>query len=566
MKIAMVGNPNVGKTALLNALTGGRFEVGNFPGTTVEKKEGCLKLNGKEVVIVDLPGVYSLDAQTPDEEVTRDYIVKERPNLILNVLNASNLERNLYLTLQLTKFRIPMIVVLNMVDEARRRGIRINSKALSEILGVPVVETVAVKGIGIDRLKREIELGGRVPRIEVGEDLRERVRVAEEIVKEVVRAEREVRDYTEALDEVFMDKHLGIPIFLSLMWIMFKLTYTVVDPLTGWIKDAFDAVAAFISSYSPLLGDGVVKGVGSVLQYVPNIVMLFVVLSILELSGYMPRAVYLLDRLVSSFGLTGRSVIPLIMGFGCNVPAVMATRAIEDERVRIATAVVNPFISCSARLPIYLMLASIFFPRIGSVVIMFLYVFGLFTALFSALMIRKTLLRGEAEYLIELPPYRIPNPRDVMILTWNRTKHFLQKAGTIILGMSVVLWYIMNYPKPGAGSYAAIIGKTIAPLFSPLGWGWKLVLSLILGMVAKEVVVETLTMLNVPLSTVLTPSQALSFMVFTLLYMPCLATLATIRAEVGTKWAAFSVIYSLTVAYILSLIVGVIARSVFFTP
>ena len=408
--------------------------------------------------------------------------------------------------------------------------------------------------------------GGRVPKICFGEDLRESIRKAEEIARSVVMIEKGRVDITEALDEVFMDKHLGIPIFLSFMWMVFKLTYTVADPITRAIGDLFDNLSAYFSAISPLIGNGVVKGVGSVLTYVPNIVLLFLTLSILELSGYMPRAVYLLDRIMGLFGLTGRSVIPLIIGFGCNVPAVMATRSIEDERVRLATIVVNPFISCSARLPIYVMLTSVFFPKIGSAMIMFLYIFGLFVALTSALLIRKTVLRGEAEYFIELPPYRFPNLRDVIVLTWNRTKHFLEKAGTVILAMSVVIWYIMNYPKPGASSYAAWFGKLISPLFTPLGWSWQLVLAITLGMVAKEVVVETISMLNVPVSSMLTPWQALSFMVFTLLYMPCMATIAVIRAEAGWRWVIFSILYSLTVAYLAALLTGVVARLIFYTP
>ncbi len=560
MKIAMVGNPNVGKTALLNALTGGKFEVGNFPGTTVEIKEGRAKIDGKDVLFVDLPGIYSLEAHSLDEKVARNYLLKNRPDLILNVVNASNLERNLYLTLQLAKFGIPMILVLNMVDEAERRGIRIDAEKLSKTLGVPVVRTVAVKGVGIEELKREILKGGRVPKVHA----KDFVKTAERIANDVVRVERKGVDLTDVLDEVFMDEHLGIPIFIALMWMMFTFTFTVASPITDLIGGLFSNLADFISSFGgvafSLIGKGIIKGVGSVLVFVPNIVFLFVFLALLELSGYMPRAVYLMDGIMSKFGLTGKSVIPLMMGFGCNVPAVMATRAIDDDRVRIATILVNPFVSCSARLPIYVLFAGIFFPKSMAVVIMGLYAFGLLVALVSAKIFRRVLLKGEAEYVIELPPYRIPNPKDIWILTWNRTKHFLQKAGTVILGMSVVIWFVTNYP--GKVSYAEMFAKSIQPLFSPMGWEWQFVLAILMGVVAKEVVVETLGILNVPIARVMDPPQALAFMVFTLLYMPCIATLATIKAEAGWRWALFSVLYSFAVAYAMAFLVGVVARSI----
>ncbi len=565
MKIAMVGNPNVGKTALLNVLTGGNFEVGNFPGTTVEKKEGKVKIDGREVVFVDLPGIYSLEAYSLDEKVAKDFLTNEKPDLILNVVNASNLERNLYLTLQLVDFKIPMILVLNMVDEAEKKGIKVDADKLSKILGVPVVKTVAVKGIGIKELKREILKGGSVPKIEVGGDLRSKLETAEKIVKEVVKIERTRVDLTEVFDEVFMDRHLGIPIFIAFMWMMFTFTYTVATPLTNLIASVFSILSESISSMNgilfSLIGKGIIKGVGSVLVFLPNIAFLFIALALLELSGYMSRAVYLMDGIMTAFGLTGRSVIPLIIGFGCNVPAVMATRTIEDDKVRIATILVNPFISCSARLPIYVLFAGIFFPTIGSAVIMGLYAFGVVVALISALIFRKVLLRGEAEYIIELPPYRIPNWKDVWILTWNRTKHFLQKAGTVILAMSVVIWFLTNFPNPSIDkSYAGMLGRLLQPLFAPMGWNWQFVLAILMGFVAKEVVVETLGILNTPIAKIMTMPQALAFMVFSLLYMPCLATLATIKAETGWKWTIFAVVYSFAVAYVLALTVGVVAR------
>jgi len=559
LKIAMVGNPNVGKTSLLNALTGGDFSVGNFPGVTVEKKEGKGVIGGKTVTFVDLPGIYSFQTESLDEKVARDYLKNEKPDLILNVVNALNLERNLYLTLQLTEFGIPMIVVLNMIDEAEKEGIRIDAERLSEILGVPVVKTSAVRGVGIEELKREILKGGRVPRAFRG-NLEDIIRTTEKIAREVTVAEKpEKSEIEEAFDEVFMDKHLGIPIFLSFMWMMFVFTYSVAQPLNDLLSITFDAMASYIASFDgwffSMLGNGVVAGVGSVLSFVPNIAFLFLFLSMLELSGYMPRAVFLVDGFMSRFGLNGRAVIPLIMGFGCNVPAILATRSIEDRKVRIATALINPFMSCSARLPIYVLFAGVFFPKMGSVVIMSMYLIGVLIALISALILRKTLLKGESEFIMELPPYMLPNLKELWIMTWSRTKHFIQKAGTVILAMSVVVWYITTYPGGSIEeSYAAMLGKAIQPIFSPMGWSWELVLALISGFVAKEVVVATIGVLNIDIRSIMTPHQAFAYMLFTLLYMPCVATIAAIRAEIGAKWAAFAVIFSFSVAYVIALI------------
>ncbi len=549
----MVGNPNVGKTALLNALTGGNFTVGNFPGVTVEKKEGKTRVDGREVIFVDLPGIYSFEASSIDEKIAMDYILNEKPDLILNVVSATNLERNLYLTLQLAEFDVPVIVVLNMVDEAEKRGFHVDSKRLSEILGVPVIATVAVRGKGIEELKKAILSGGAQLRVSVA-NLEDRIKLAEKIARSVVVSCEPAASIDDLLDEVFMDRHLGIPIFLSFMWMIFVFTYSVAEPLTTFLEELFnelsDALTAQNGWFFSLLGNGIVAGVGSVLVFVPNIAFLFIALSVLELSGYMPRAVYLLDGLMSRFGLNGRAIIPLILGFGCNVPAVMATRAIEDDRVRIATILVNPFMSCSARLPIYVLFAGLFFPQFGSAVIMSLYLIGIALALTSALVFRKYLLRGEAEFIMEMPSYIMPSLKDIWNMTWIRTKHFIQKAGTVILVMSVVLWFITSYPTGDVeGSYAAMLGKALQPIFAPLGWDWRLVLALISGFVAKEIVVATIGVLNVDVAAIMTPASAYAFMLFTLLYMPCLATVAAIRAEVGMKWTAFVIVYSFSLAY-----------------
>jgi len=563
-RIAMVGNPNVGKTALLNALTGGKFEIGNFPGTTVEKKEGKTVLNNIRAHFIDLPGIYSLQAYTIDEKIARDYLVKEKPDIVLNVIDASNLERNLYLTLQLCELRIPMIIALNMMDEAKKKGYKIDSRKLEQILGVPVVETVAIEKKGVEELKKKL-FHAKVSHLRIeGKDLiRERLKAASRVASEVLERKEVAFSLDDLLDEVFTDRILGIPIFLALMWMVFRFTYDVATPLVSLVDMAFsilsDAVEASGIPFSDLIANGIITGVGSVLVFVPNISFLFIALAVLELSGYMTRAVFVLNKIMMRFGLTGRAVIPLIIGFGCNVPAVMATRGIEDNNVRLATIIVNPFMSCSARLPIYVLFAGAFFTGNESLVIMFLYLFGILIALFSAFLIRKTILPGEASFIIEVPPYRIPKIKSIFDLTWIRVKHFLLKAGSIILAMSVVVWYITTYPGGSIeSSYAAMLGKFLQPVFSPMGWKWELVFALVTGFVAKEVVVETLGILLgdlSKLSSLATVPQALGFLVFSLFYIPCLATLAVIGSETGSwKWTAFAVIYGFVVAYIFSFV------------
>ncbi len=549
----MVGNPNVGKTAILNALTGGNFQVGNFPGTTVEKKEGRARIGEEVVEFIDLPGIYSLKAYSADEEVSRKFLFEEDYDVILNVVDASNLERNLYLTLQLCSIGVPVVIALNMLDEAERRGIIVDSEELSRVLGVPVVRTVAVRGEGIEELKKQIF---RAKKCRIHAKSREEaVKLAEEIVKKVV-SRVEKKHYLDELDEVFTDPLLGLLVFLSAMWMLFKFTYQVASPLVNAIEIGVNALASLVGSGNVLLSlvsGGIIKGVGSVLVFVPNIAFLFMGLAFMELSGYMARAVFLMDRVMSRLELNGRAAIPLIMGFGCNVPAILTTRGIEDWKVRMATILSIPFISCSARLPIYVMLAGLFFPKKGGEVIMLIYILSVVFALLSAFLLRKIVFKGDADFVMEMPPYRIPNAREVFMTTWNGLKHFLEKAGTIILAMSVVLWFITNYPSR-TDSYAFMLGELIKPVFSPMGWNGKVAVALLTGLIAKEVIVETLSVTAPNLHAMLTPPQAFALMVFVLLYMPCAATLAVIKSETGSwKWVVFSAVFSFSVAYVTAL-------------
>jgi len=551
-RVAMVGNPNVGKTAILNALTGGNFQVGNFPGTTVEKKEGRTIINGIEVEFVDLPGIYSLKAYSADEEVAKKFLFENNYNLILNVVDASNIERNLYLTLQLCSINIPMVLVLNMVDEAKKRGIEVNSKKLESILGIPVIETIATKGIGIDELKKAI-FKAKNCKI-CAKTVEESVKLSEEIVKKVVK-KKKVLTYSDELDEVFTDPVLGVLIFISAMWMLFKFTYQVADPLVNAIELLIDFIVKFTGKSSvltSLIGGGIVKGVGSVIVFVPNIAFLFMGLAFMELSGYMARAVFLMDRFMSKLKLTGRAAIPMIMGFGCNVPAIMATRSIEDWKVRMATILSIPFISCSARLPIYVLIAGTFFSNPGEIILL-MYLLSLVFSMLTAYLLRSVVFKGESDFIMELPPYRIPSLRDVFVNTWLGVKHFLEKAGTIILMMSIVLWFITNYPNK-TDSYAFMLGNLVKPIFSPMGWNGNVVVAIITGLIAKEVVVETLSITAPNIHTILTPAQAFAFMIFILLYMPCVATLGVIRSETNSwKWVLFSALFSFSIAYLVSL-------------
>ena len=555
MRVALVGNPNVGKTTILNALTRGKFIVGNYPGTTVEVKRGSGKIHGREVEFIDLPGIYGLDARAKDEEIVVEFLEKEGADLLLIVINANALERGLYLALRLSEYDFPAVIVLNMIDEAEKSGKNINAEKLEKILGTPVVKCIAVKNVGIDEIKRKILEGGKKVKLKV-KSPEEALKMAEKIASEVtdiVPVEKPI-----SLDAALTDKYLSIPIFFAVMWIVFRFTYDIAAPLVDSIDILFSTASEFISSRGgilfSLIGDGMIAGVGAVLVFLPNIVFLFIAISLLELSGYIPRVVFALDKIMAKFGLVGRSVVPLILGFGCNVPAILAARSIEDEKSRKITVLISPFISCSARLPIYVLFTSIFFPALEALAIMSLYVLGIAVGLFSSFILRRTLFKGEPEFIMEFPPLRLPRFRDILTLTWVRTKHFLVKAGTVILGMSIVVWFITNYPSGEIGqSYAGMLGKMLMPLFSPFGWGWELVVAIITGFVAKEVVVETLEIVagdNLP--NLLTASQAFSFMVFTLLYVPCMATIAAIRSELGWKYSVFSVIYSSAVAYVLA--------------
>ncbi|MEA2071251.1 MAG: ferrous iron transport protein B [Asgard group archaeon] len=657
-KIALVGNPNVGKSVIFNALTGLNQTIANFPGCTVEKKEGKLTYLDEKIEIIDLPGIYSLSPHSIDEKIARNYLLENRPDLVVAILDASNLERNLYLTIQLMELQIPFIVVLNMIDLARGKGITLNTEILEKNLGVPVLTTIATQGKGLPELRdaickysknppeyspliwpKEIEkviqeisekiisynpdLGETYPLKRLVTSLLEDDEKAWRIVKEagipkqeleflindiqenkfngetiltLVDARYEIVNrfiknvqkrfsdhrwvFTDMLDEVLTNKFLGIPIFLAIMWGVFQLTFTVGAPLVSLIEvifnylgdgvyyltDLLDGAGTGHNPISDFIVGAIINGVGSVVSFLPNIVILFIAIAILEDSGYLSRVAFLMDKIFSRIGLQGQSIIPMLIGFGCNVPAVMVTRSIKNENDRFTTIMVNGFMSCSARLPVYVLIAGTIFPAFAGAVTLGLYVLGIIVAIFAAFVLRKTVFRGErSDLIIELQPYTVPAPQTVFIKMWNRVKMFLKKASTIIFA-AVTIIYLLN-----EANIIGYFGKGLSYLF---WWmkttdgtriGWEYTAALLIGIVAKEVVVGTLgTLLGFSSATPtnpvvqetigsLGPAAGLSYLVFILLYVPCIATLAVIKKETNSwKWMLFNLLMSTGIAYALS--------------
>ncbi len=658
--LALAGNQNCGKTTLFNALTGSNQHVGNFPGVTVEKKEGSIKKN-KDVVLVDLPGIYSLSPYTSEEVVTRDFLVQEHPDAIINIVDATNLERNLYLTLQLMELNIPMILALNMMDEVRASGNTIYVEKLSENLGIPVIPISAAKGEGISDLISVVlktireknppqkldfcqgevhraihsiahiiedhsDAAGyplrfaatklvegdepmfRALNLDTGDihiidhiveqmeqDLgtdREaaladmRYTYIESLCSQCVVKHQETREQlrSEKIDRLLTHKYLGIPIFLLIMMTIFWLTFSVIgaplqDLLSGWI-DSFTAnieqmmTAAEVTPWLiSLIVNGVCAGVGSVLSFLPIIVLLFFFLSLLEDSGYMARVAFVMDKLLRKIGLSGRSFVPMLIGFGCSVPAIMATRTLSSDRDRKMTIVLTPFMSCSAKLPIYGMITAAFFPEHGALVMISLYILGIVVAILSGLLLKSTIFQGNSvPFVMELPAYRLPDAKSVLLHMWEKAKDFLHKAFTIIFIASIVIWFLqsfdwkMNMVSDSSLSILASIGSVIAPIFAPLGFNdWRASTALITGFTAKESVVSTLTILTGAandaqlcsmLPQMFSPLSAFSFLAFTILYMPCVAAFAASKRELGSmKEAILTAGYQTLVAYLVALII-----------
>ncbi|WMW23401.1 ferrous iron transport protein B [Methanolobus mangrovi] len=651
IKIALTGNPNVGKTTLFNALTGSRQHVGNWPGVTVEKKSGRVSYKEYNIEVIDLPGTYSLTAYSMDEIVARDFIIEEKPDIVIQVVDASNLERNLYLTTQLMELGSKILIVLNMCDIAEDRGDRIYIDKMQELLATPVIRTVATQKKGLcdllDKVIEQKELAQHhgheigygneieqkileIEKVLIEDENRDKryplrwvsirllegdnnvrgkianspvyaktMEIIDSIDQEEYEAEIADKRYlaintvfpqmctrandtltkSDMIDRVLTNKYLGIPIFLALMWGAFELTFAFATPFMDMIDFAASWFGEYVSStlqpewLASLVGDGIIGGVGAVLVFVPNIFILFFLLSLLEGSGYLARAAFIMDKLMYKIGMHGKSFIPMLMGFGCNVPAIMAARSIEDEKDRLITILIVPFVSCGARLPIYVLFAGTFFGRQAGTVIFGMYILGIVIAVISAKILRETIVKGKpAPFIMELPPYRVPTLKTSLIHMWDNGFMYIKKAGTIILVGVVVIWILASFPwgveYGSEGSYVGSLGHAIEPLLKPLGFDWKISVALIFGLVAKEIVVASIGVLygtgdnSEALSERLladpgiTALSSLSLMAFSLLYMPCVATVGVIKKETGSwKWTIFAIIYGIAVAWITAFII-----------
>lgn len=655
MIFALVGNQNCGKTTLFNALTGANQHVGNFPGVTVDQKMGGIT-SAKGCSVVDLPGIYSIRPYSTEEIVTRDFVLNEKPDGIINIIDATNIERNLYLTLQLLELGIPMVLALNMMDEVRGNGGTVNIKLFSELLGVPAIPISAAKNEGISELvktavataknkikpkvqdfcapgpvhrcihavshliedhaqsfgipprfaatkliegdlsfaekleldQNELEtIEHNVKEMESERGLDANAALAdmrysfiESVCEKAVVKCRESREHHRSvkIDSVLTDKYLALPLFLVIMLLIFWLTFGVIgsflsdlmslgiDKLTALTDSALTAYGINKVVHS-LIIDGVFAGIGSVLSFLPIIVVLFFFLSILEDTGYMARVAFVMDKLLRKIGLSGRSFVPMIIGFGCSVPAIMASRTLSSERDRKMTIMLIPFVSCSAKIPIYAVFSAAFFPKHSALVMFALYIFGIITGIITALILNKTAFKGNpVPFVMELPNYRLPSAKSVLLLMWDKAKDFLQKAFTVIFVATVIIWFLgafdsrLNFVTDSGDSLLAAIGRLISPIFVPLGLSdWRISTSLLAGLSAKEAVVSTMSVLtgtgledlSTALSAIFTPLTAASFLVFTLLYTPCVAAIATLRGELGSRLhTAGVIVFQCVIAWI----------------
>ncbi len=668
LRVVLVGNPNCGKTSLFNNVTGAKEKVGNYGGVTVDSKEGWFNIGGRKVQLVDLPGTYSLTEYSPEEMYVRTYIRDNHPDAILNIVDAGNLERNLYLTTQVMDMNIPMVIALNMWDELEKSGDHLDIEMMSRLLGARMVPVTAYNGHGVkevlqatmeaideseqDTLHHNVnygpliedclkELGEMCPKLDrytvlkiiendqhaiqlldgqenaeqakaLAAEMRGRIErdyndditsiitdlkygfvrgaLAEALTPNPERATGETKP-GYSMDRLLTNKWLALPILLVLMWLMFEATFTLGAYPQEWIESGIGWLGDWIGKAMPdgilkdLIVDGIIGGVGGVLVFLPQILILFFCISLLEDSGYMARAAFIVDRIMHRVGLHGKSFIPYLIGFGCGVPAIMATRTLENRRDRIVTILTIPFMSCSARLPAYLLLVAAFFTAKQGLILMSIYLIGILVAAITAIILSKTILKHDkTQFVMELPPYRKPTARNATIHMWSKGKQYLQKMGTIILAASIIVWALGYFPrhegqtpqKQIENSYMGQMGKAIEPLVEPLGFNWQMGVSVLTGAAAKEIVVSTMgvlytgetdadeesTSLKEKLQTATKPNGepvfnwmvAYSFMLFILLYFPCIAALAAIKREAGWKWVAFEVVYTTAVAWIVSFI------------
>ena len=595
INVALVGNPNCGKTSLFNHATGLREKVGNYSGVTVDAKVGTFNFNGYSIRLVDLPGTYSLTDCSAEEKYVFYFLSNCKPDVILNIVDASNIERNLLLTTQLLDMGIPVVVALKMYDELVSRGDSIDYKTLGSLLSLPVVPTKASSGMGIPELLKTIVdvnesdeqhlLHLDTSGLNVEEATAYRYRFIRELLNKVYKSGDKAKHHKAYnADKILTNKWFGFPILLIFMWLMFEATFTIGAYPQEWIEMATEWFGALVGSwlndgiFRDLIVDGVIAGVGGVLVFLPNILILYLFIAILEDTGYMARAAFIMDKLMSKVGLHGKSFIPFVIGFGCSVPAIMSARMLENRKDRIVTILTVPFMSCSARLPVYLLFVSVFFDKYQGLILLGIYLVGILFAVITSLILNKVSFKGVSkEFVLELPPYRIPTVRNVLIHMWDKSVQYLKKMATIILAASVIIWALEYFPRSNGDdmltdnnieySYIGKFGHAIEPIMRPCGFDWRLGVALITGIAAKEVVVSTLGVLldaedeDVSLKEKIrsidgfTPHTAFGFMVFVLLCTPCIAALAAIRREAGLKWAVFSAVYSTALAWIVSCLI-----------
>lgn len=677
INVALIGNPNSGKTSLFNALSGSSEHVGNYSGVTVDAKTGSLNYKGYRINLTDLPGTYSISAYSPEERFVRRHLFENIPDIIINAVVASNLERNLYLTTELIDMNQRTVVALNMYDELVASGAKLNYEHLGAMMGIPMIPTIAKVGEGLDKLLDtvidlfegrdktirhihinygniiETELAPLSHELHSADDLPQQFPVrywalklleqdkealnllqdcknieqwqskAEKAAKNVLHQQgvdvetaisdakygfingalqetytagnRDTQRQTRRIDRLVANKWLGFPLFMLLMWLMFTAVFQLGAYPQDWIDAAFGFLGDWITDVMPkgaiqdLLVNGIINGVGSVAVFLPQILILYLFISLMEDSGYMSRAAFIMDRIMHKMGLHGKSFIPMLMGFGCNVPAIMATRTIESRSSRIITILITPFMSCSARLPVLILFAGTFFPSHAPIVLIGLYTLGIFVAAMTARLLRKTRFQSdETPFVMELPPYRMPTLSATLRHMWEKCEQYLRKIGTVILAATIIIWFLSYYPRPESNaldnevttemsvddnyenSYIGMIGKAIAPVMQPMGLNWRATIGIITSIPAKELVVSTLGVLYssegeeglpdaIIASRDFTPRSAAAFLVFILLFFPCIATIAAIADETGSKrWAVFSVIYNTAVAWLAGYIVYII--------
>lgn len=571
INIALLGNPNVGKTTVFNMLTGSTQYVGNWPGVTIEKKEGFLC---DDIKVVDLPGIYAMDTFSNEEKVSKSFLEKEDVDLILDVVDASNIARNLYLTTQLMQFDKPIVILLNMMDVAESRGMKIDAEKLGREFGVTVIPIVAKKKEGLENIESIIRETVRKPFIytkDWGSETETYSMIEERLKRCTETPEESKKSISDRIDSIVLNPVLAYPIFIALLLLLFKFTFDWVggplqEGLAGLIETYISSpVDAMLADSSPwfrsLIVDGIIGGIGGTLPFFPLICTLFFGISLFEDSGYMSRTAFLMDRVMSKVGLSGKAFIPMIMGMGCSSPAIMATRTLESEKDRKITALIAPLMTCGAKLPVYALFVSVFFKENRALVTASLYFIGIVAAILVALFLNRTKFKEEAEpFILELPEYRIPTISALVKNTWNKSKGFLVKVVTIMFAMSVFIWALSSFNFSGYtsdinSSFLAYFGKLIAPVFLPLGFtDWRTSVALLTGLGAKEVVVNTLGVLygdlNTVLPTVFTGVTAYAFLVFTALYTPCIAALATMRKEYGNRMMLTSLFYQFALAWV----------------